>query len=446
MWPAAADIRSGQDDTPLRKVAFITLGCKVNTYETEGMKRIFEQDGYQVVEPENVADVYIINTCTVTHLSDRKSRQMIRRARRLNPRAVIAAVGCYAQIAPEEVSTIEGVNLVVGNNHKNEILSLVNEASWNTLQVDVSARKELKDYEELWAQSFSGRTRAFLKIQDGCDQFCSYCIIPFARGGVRSRSLENIYQEAVKLSENGFSEIVLTGIHLTSYGIDTGEHSLFDVIAHLNGIEGIRRIRLGSLEPLYMNHDMIRRMAGIDKLCPHFHLSLQSGCDETLVRMNRDYTTQEYREIVENIRHYFPDAAITTDIMVGFPGETGEEFGKTCSFAESVGFSQIHIFQYSIRKGTKAAGMPDQVQAAVKEERSKILGKIAEKTKAAFREKYTGTTVEVLFEQIQDGLWEGHTRNYIPVRVVSSDELSGQSRMVRLAENQPEYVLGKLDE
>lgn len=430
----------------MKKVAFITLGCKVNTYETEGMKRIFEKGGYEVVEPESLADVYIINTCTVTHLSDRKSRQMIRRVRRLNPRAVIAAVGCYAQVAPEEVSAIEGVNLVVGTNHKNEILTLVQEASWNTLQVDVSARKELKDYEELWAQSFSGRTRAFLKIQDGCDQFCSYCIIPFARGGIRSRSLDNILEEAMKLSENGFLEIVLTGIHLTSYGMEDGKNGLIDVISKLNEVEGIQRIRLGSLEPLYMNRALIGRMAEFEKLCPHFHLSLQSGCDKTLARMNRKYDTQQYREIIGNIRGSFADAAITTDIMVGFPGETDEEFNATCRFAESIGFSQIHIFQYSVRKGTKAAGMSDQVPAVVKEERSKILDNIAEKTKAAFRENFIGRTTEVLFEHIQDGLWEGHTRNYIPVRAASSKDLSGRMVMIRLAENKPEYVLGRIEE
>lgn len=432
-------------DDDLKKVAFITLGCKVNTYETEGMKRIFENDGYEVVEPECVADVYIINTCTVTHLSDRKSRQMIRRARRLNPHAVIAAVGCYAQVAPQEVSAIEGVNLVIGNNHKNEILSLVKAASWNTLQVEVSARKDLKEYEELWAQSFSGRTRAFLKIQDGCDQFCSYCIIPIARGGIRSRSLESILQEAEKLSGNGFSEIVLTGIHLTSYGIDSGEYGLIDVIIRLNDIEGIRRIRLGSLEPLYLTRDLICRMAAIEKLCPHFHLSLQSGCDETLVRMNRKYTTSEFREIVENIREFFPDAAITTDIMVGFPGETEEEFAKTCAFTEAIGFSQIHIFPYSVRKGTKAAGMPGQIPAPVKEERSKTLEKIAAKAMADFRKSFCGTTSEVLFEHVQEGLWEGYTRNYIPVRVASEEELSGKTLMVMLAENRPGYVFGVLD-
>lgn len=428
----------------MKKVAFITLGCKVNTYETEGMKRIFENDGYEVVEPDEIADVYIINTCTVTHLSDRKSRQMIRRARRMNPQAIIAAVGCYAQVAPEEVSSIDGVNLVVGNNHKNEILSLIKSVSCDDLQVEVSKRNELKGYEELQAWSYSGQTRAFLKVQDGCDQFCSYCIIPLARGGIRSRSLDSIREEAISLSENGFQEIVLAGIHLTSYGLDKGEHTLLDVILCLNEIPGIRRIRLGSLEPLYMSQEMICQMSGIEKLCPHFHLSLQSGCDDTLDRMNRRYTTEEYMRIVGNIRRYFPDAAITTDIMVGFPGETDEEFLKTCNFAETVGFSQIHIFQYSPRKGTRAAQMPDQIPPSDKEHRSKVLNTIAEKLKATFREGYIGKTLEVLIERRVEGLWEGHTRNYIPVRVAHEEKLTGIIIPVKLAENRAEYVLGKI--
>lgn len=359
----------------MKRVAFITLGCKVNTYETEGMKRLFEQAGYIVVEPDISADVYVINTCTVTHLSDRKSRQMIRRARRLNPDAIIAAVGCYAQIAPEEVSSIEGVNLVIGNNHKSEIIDLVNRASCDSQKVEVSLRKDMRTFEELWAESYTDQTRAFLKIQDGCDQFCSYCIIPFARGSIRSRNIDSIIAEANKLSQNGFKEIVLTGIHLTSYGNDTGEHTLIDVIERLNDIDGLERIRLGSLEPLYMTEEMIRDMSEIEKLCPHFHLSLQSGCDETLRRMNRKYTTAEYREIVENIRKYFDDPAITTDIMTGFPGETEDEFRQTCIFVEAIEFSQIHVFQYSVRKGTKAADMKEQIPPMLKEERSKNLRK-----------------------------------------------------------------------
>jgi threonylcarbamoyladenosine tRNA methylthiotransferase MtaB len=428
----------------MKKVAFITLGCKVNTYETEGMKRIFEENGYEVVDFGALADVCVINTCTVTHLSDKKSRQMIRRARRINPNAIVAAVGCYAQVAPDEVSNIEGVNLVIGNNHKADIVRLVNEASHNTQKTEVSERKCLSGYEKLWIDSYSERIRAILKIQDGCDQFCSYCIIPYARGNVRSRNSEDIINEARRLSENGFTEIVLTGIHLTSYGKDTGDESLVNVLCNLNSLKGIKRIRLGSIEPLYMSQELIRTLSGLEKLCPHFHLSLQSGCDETLMRMNRRYTTSEYMDIVNNIRKNFLNAAITTDIMVGFPGETEEEFKKTCSFVEKVGFSQAHIFQYSIRKGTKAAGMPNQISPEIKEKRSKILIDICEKSKNNYRDQYLGKVMEVLFENEKESLWEGHTVNYIPVRVASKTPLSGTICSVKLIEKRGDFVLGQI--
>lgn len=428
----------------MKKVAFITLGCKVNTYETEGMKRIFEENGYEVVDFGALADVCVINTCTVTHLSDKKSRQMIRRARRINPNAIVAAVGCYAQVAPDEVSNIEGVNLVIGNNHKADIVRLVNEASHNTQKTEVSERKCLSGYEKLWIDSYSERIRAILKIQDGCDQFCSYCIIPYARGNVRSRNSEDIINEARRLSENGFTEIVLTGIHLTSYGKDTGDESLVNVLCNLNSLKGIKRIRLGSIEPLYMSQELIHTLSGLEKLCPHFHLSLQSGCDETLMRMNRRYTTSEYIDIVNNIRKNFLNAAITTDIMVGFPGETEEEFKKTCSFIEKVGFSQAHIFQYSIRKGTKAAGMPNQISPEIKEKRSKILIDICEKSKNNYRDQYLGKVMEVLFENEKESLWEGHTVNYIPVRVASKTPLSGTICSVKLIEKRGDFVLGQI--
>lgn len=312
----------------MKTVAFITLGCKVNIYETEGMKRIFEEGGYEVVPPDCAADVYVINTCTVTHLSERKSRQMIRRAKRINPRAIIAAVGCYSQIAPEEALAVDGVNLVIGNNHKHEILELVEQAGLETKKVLVSERRELNNYEDLKVECYTGHTRAFLKIQDGCDQFCSYCIIPIARGKIRSRNPDSIIDEAKALADKGFCEIVLTGIHITSYGRDIKGATLLDIIYELGRIESIKRIRLGSLEPLYMSSDIVRKMAQTEKLCPHFHLSLQSGCDETLKRMNRKYTTAEYEEIVAIIRDTFTDAAITTDIMVGFPGKPRRNLNK----------------------------------------------------------------------------------------------------------------------
>jgi threonylcarbamoyladenosine tRNA methylthiotransferase MtaB len=427
-----------------KKAAFITLGCKVNTYETEGMKRIFEKGGYQVVDPECAADVYVINTCTVTHLSDRKSRQMIRRAIKKNPSAVIAAVGCYAQVAPEEVSALEGVNLVVGNNHKSEILQLVEEVNRNTQKVVLSERKRMESYEELWAGSYSGHTRAFLKIQDGCNQFCSYCIIPYARGGIRSRNPGSILREAEELSSNGFKEIVLTGIHLNSYGMETEEITLIDVIESLTRVNGIERIRLGSLEPFYITEEFISKLTKMKKLCPHFHLSLQSGCDETLQRMNRRYTTKEYYSIVENIRNSYTDAAVTTDIMAGFPGETNEEFQRTCDFVHSIGFSQAHIFQYSARKGTRASDIPHQIPSSVKEQRSKVLFKICEESKNKYRDQYLGRTMEVLFEKRQGKLWEGHTRNYIPVGVASDSVLSGEIRNIYLTEREKEIILGQI--
>ena len=428
----------------MKTVAFITLGCKVNIYETEGMKRIFEEGGYKVVPPESPADVYVINTCTVTQLSEKKSRQMIRKAKRTNPRAIIAAVGCYSQIAPDEVLAVDGVNLVIGNNHKGEILKLVEQAGLETKNVIVSERRELSDYEDLKVNRYTGHTRAFLKIQDGCDQFCSYCIIPIARGKIRSRSPESIIDEAKSLADKGFCEIVLTGIHITSYGKDIKGTTLLDVIHEINRIEGIMRIRLGSLEPLYMSDDIVKKMAQAEKLCPHFHLSLQSGCDETLKRMNRKYTTAEYENIVKIIRKTFPDAAITTDIMAGFPGETQEEFEQTCNFVERIGFSQAHIFKYSARKGTKAANMPDQIPMSEKERRSKILFEICEKSKERYRAGYIGKNMDVLFEQKRGKLWEGLTVNYIPVHAEHDGDLAGKIKNVRLEKSLNGVILGHI--
>lgn len=362
----------------------------------------------------------------------------------MNPQAIIAAVGCYAQVAADEVSAIEGVNLVIGNNYKADIVSLVEEAAYDSLKVEVSGRESMKDYDTLWVGAYEGRIRAFLKIQDGCDQFCSYCIIPYARGSVRSRDIDDIVNEAERLSENGFLEIVLTGIHLTSYGKNSGDTSLIDVLFRLNQLEKIKRIRLGSLEPLYLSKELIFRLSEVEKLCPHFHLSLQSGCDETLFRMNRKYTTNEYMTIVNNIRGIIPDTAITTDIMTGFPGETQEEFEKTCGFVEKIGFSQAHIFQYSERKGTKAANMPDKAPSVVKEERSKILMKICEKSQNKFRDQFIGRQMEILFENKKEDMWEGHTTNYIPVRALSENQLAGKICGIKLVERRKDYILGQV--
>ncbi|HHY91013.1 MAG TPA: tRNA (N(6)-L-threonylcarbamoyladenosine(37)-C(2))-methylthiotransferase MtaB, partial [Clostridiales bacterium] len=317
----------------METVAFYTLGCKVNQYETEAMKELFEKAGYTIVEAEGKADVYVINTCTVTNLGDRKSRQFIRRAKRNNPESIIAVVGCYAQIAPEEVLSIEGVNLILGTKDRNRIVEYVEQAKKSRGKINVVEDiMKADEFEEMPIEKMQGKTRAYLKIQEGCNQYCSYCIIPYARGPIRSRKLEDIVHEVRRLEQHGFKEIVLTGIHIASYGKDLGKNTLLDVIRSVHNAEGIQRIRLSSIEPTIMTEAFVEELSKLEKVCPHFHLSLQSGCDETLKRMNRKYTTDEYRRVVHRLRKIWPDVSITTDIMVGFPGETEEEFEKTMDF------------------------------------------------------------------------------------------------------------------
>ncbi len=391
----------------MKTVAFYTLGCKVNIYESDAIAGIFEQAGYKVIPHTERADVYIINTCTVTATGDKKSRQMIRRARRLNPFATIVVAGCYAQVAPDEVAGIDGVDIVIGNEHKKDILTLVesHRASQLSLVAEISDK-----YEDFGTGNYHSRTRATLKIQDGCNSFCSYCIIPYARGRIRSRSIDSIITEVKSLANQDFKEIVLVGIHLASYGKDSEEGDLITVVEELNKIEGIERIRLGSLEPKCLTEDFVNRIKKAKKVCPHFHVSLQSGCDATLKRMNRKYNMQEYFEGLERLRT-IPDVSITTDVMVGFAGETEEEFAESLANVEKCGFSSVHIFPYSIRKGTPAAKMPNQVPENIKTERAARMAELTEKMQKSFEEKYIGKTVEVLFEQ--DG--KGHTPNYIQV-------------------------------
>lgn len=391
----------------MKKVAFYTLGCKVNTYESDAMASLFEQAGYEIIPHTEKADIYIINTCTVTAVGDKKSRQMIRRAKRLNPQAIIAVAGCYAQVAPDEVRAIEGVDIVIGNEHKKEIVELVEQAR----DEQISLVAELSNnYEDFGAGNYHSRTRATLKIQDGCNSFCSYCIIPYARGRIRSRSMESIVNEVKSLAKLGFVEIVLVGIHLASYGKDLQQGDLISVVEELNKIDGIQRIRLGSLEPKCLTEDFVSRIKKAEKVCPHFHVSLQSGCDATLKRMNRKYNMQEYFEGLERLRT-IPDVSITTDVMVGFAGETEEEFAESLANVEKCGFSSVHIFPYSIRKGTPAAKMPDQVPESIKAERAAKMALLTVRMQKDFEEKYIGKTVEVLFEQ--DG--KGHTTNFIQV-------------------------------
>ena len=420
------------------KVAFYTLGCKVNQYETQVVLEMFKVHDYSIVEFTEFADVYVINTCTVTNLSDRKSRQMISKAKKQNSDATIVVMGCFAQTSPQDVSLIEGVSLIIGTKDRSRIVDLVEEYSINKNQINnVNNYLGHIEYEEMSIINFENKTRGFIKIQEGCNQFCTYCIIPYARGPIRSRKLENIISETKKLSENGFREIVLTGIHISSYGTDLKDVGLIDVIREINNIEGIKRIRLGSLEPMLLTNEFVNELVKYKKLCPHFHLSLQSGCDDTLKRMNRKYDSNKYKDIVDLIRSHYKDASITTDIMVGFPGETDEEFKKSYEFAKIINFSKIHVFKYSPRIGTPAFKYSNQVGPKVKEERSKIMIKLSNISEYEFINRFIGTNVEVLFEQVykKDNTFiEGLTANYIKVIAKGDERLIGTINGVRLEE------------
>ena len=419
-----------------KKAALHNLGCKVNAYETEAMQELLEQAGYEIVPFQEKADVYIINTCTVTNMADRKSRQMLHRARKMNPEAVVAACGCYVQEKPDEAA--DCVDIVIGNNRKKEIVRILEEYE-NSRGVEKKRPGEplkdlvdighTKEYEELSLSRTAEHTRAYIKVQDGCNQFCSYCIIPYARGRVRSRSKDHVLEEVQALAGAGYQEVVLTGIHLSSYGIDNGE-DLLSLILAVHEVEGIRRIRLGSLEPRIITEEFVRTISGLPKMCPHFHLSLQSGCTETLKRMNRRYTAEEYFEKCELLRKYFHEPALTTDVIVGFPGETQEEFEASRAFVDKVDFYETHVFKYSRREGTKAAVMPDQVPEPVKAERSAILLELSKKKQKAYEERLLGTTQEVLIEEEieRDGeIWQvGHTREYVKAGIKSRENLVNQ--------------------
>lgn len=419
-----------------KKAALHNLGCKVNAYETEAMQELLEQAGYEIVPFQKKADVYIINTCTVTNMADRKSRQMLHRARKMNPEAVVAACGCYVQEKPDEAA--DCVDIVIGNNRKKEIVRILEEYE-NSRGVEKKRPGEplkdlvdighTKEYEELSLSRTAEHTRAYIKVQDGCNQFCSYCIIPYARGRVRSRSKDHVLEEVQALAVAGYQEVVLTGIHLSSYGIDNGE-DLLSLILAVHEVEGIRRIRLGSLEPRIITEEFVRTISGLPKMCPHFHLSLQSGCTETLKRMNRRYTAEEYFEKCELLRKYFHEPALTTDVIVGFPGETQEEFEASRAFVDKVDFYETHVFKYSRREGTKAAVMPDQVPEPVKAERSAILLELSKKKQKAYEERLLGTTQEVLIEEEieRDGeIWQvGHTREYVKAGIKSRENLVNQ--------------------
>ena len=410
----------------MKKVALHNLGCKVNAYETEAMQELLEKSGYEIVPFREGADIYIINTCTVTNIADRKSRQMLHRARKMNPNAIVVATGCYVQTEKDEVD--ECIDIVVGNNRKHDIVNILQ--SYETgLKKEIIDIHHTKEYEELMLDKTAEHTRAYIKVQDGCNQFCSYCIIPYARGRVRSRALESVVKEVRALAENGYQEVVLTGIHLSSYGIDTGEN-LLSLILAVHEVEGIKRIRLGSLEPRIITEEFVKTISGLPKMCPHFHLSLQSGCNATLKRMNRKYTAEEYYEKCELLRKYFDHPALTTDVIVGFPKETEEEFEESRAFVDKVNFYETHVFKYSRREGTKAAAMKEQIPEQVKAARSKALLELNEKKRMAYEERLVGTTQEVLMEEaleINGKIWQvGHTKEYVKIAYETTENLSNQ--------------------
>ena len=388
-----------------KKVAFCSLGCKVNQYETNAMAQKFVANGYKIVEFDEYADVYIVNTCTVTNIADRKSRQMLRRAKEINKDATLVACGCYAQVAKEELKKIPEIDLIIGNNEKNDIISIIeNHIAQKGTEDIVSDVMYKLDYVELGTTTYTEKTRAVIKIQDGCDRFCSYCLIPYARGHIRSRKIENVIEEIKKVVEEGINEVVITGIHIASYGRDfKGENiGLIDLLEEINKIKGLHRIRLGSIEPTIITEEFVKRLSKLDKICDHFHLSLQSGCTETLKRMNRRYTAEQFEEIVEKLRNTYNDVILTTDIIVGFAGETEEEFQTTYNFLKKIRFYKTHIFKYSERKGTKAAEMKNQVSGDKKEERSKILLNLSDEIEEKYLNEYVGKEVKVLFEE-KDG-------------------------------------------
>lgn len=417
----------------MKKVAFYTLGCKVNQYETNAMIEQFMKKGYEIVNFEEKADIYIINTCTVTNMADRKSRQILRRVKERNREAIVVACGCYAQVAKEELEKIPEIDLIYGTNEKNKIADYIEEnvslslgtfpndtfvtmqTVNNTKVTDVMYQKEFLDF---GTTLYTEKTRAVIKVQDGCDRFCSYCIIPYARGHVRSRKPESVIEEIEGVAKEGIKEVVITGIHVASYGKDFKEDiRLIDLLEKVNEVEGIERIRLGSIEPTIVTEEFLERLTKLEKICDHFHLSLQSGCDETLKRMNRRYTTEEFKKSTQLLKKAYPNVALTTDIIVGFPGETEEEFEKTYQFLKDINFYRMHVFKYSPRKGTKAEIMENQVEGNLKEQRSRRLIELSNENEKEHNKKYIGKEVEVLFEEKEGDYIKGHTTNYMVVKV-----------------------------
>ena len=430
----------------MKKVASHVLGCKVNQYESEAIAELFAQKGYEIVDIDEWADIYIINTCTVTNFGDKKSRQLIRKVKRQNPEAVVAAIGCYAQTAPDEIKNIEGVNLIIGTKGRKDIVDLVESyvPEMGVVSTVGQIAKE-REFEHLTISKLADRTRAYLKIQDGCSQFCSYCIIPYARGPIRSRDPEDIMDEVKVLAENGFKEIILTGIHVASYGKDLKGVTLLDVIKRVQEQEGIERIRFSSVEPNIVTEEFASELSKLDKVCDHFHLSLQSGCDRTLKRMNRKYDAAGYERAVEILRKYFPNVAITTDIIAGFPDETDEDFEKSLEFAKKIGFAKIHAFPYSPKRGTPAAVMPNQILNAVKYDRTSRLIQASDLMADEFTKSFEGRVMPVLYErEIEHNIYEGYTTNYIRVLSESSENIKNKILDTEIVSSEDEKAIGRI--
>lgn len=445
-----------------KTVAFCTLGCKVNQYETNAMMQSFIQSGYKIVEFEQKADIYVINTCTVTNMADKKSRQMLRRVKEINPDSILVAVGCYAQVAKEKLEEIPEINLILGVNEKNEIVEYVEETMLEKSKIEkVSDVAKQEEFVEFGPITYTEKTRAVIKVQDGCNQFCSYCIIPYARGRIRSRRPEWVMAEITRIAEKGIKEVVLTGIHLASYGkdfaknivadisndfeyeMDKKEFLLIDLLEEIQTIEGIERIRLGSLEPTLITEDFVKRLSKLSKICDQFHLSLQSGCDETLKRMNRKYTTEQFEKGVELLRKAYPEVHLTTDIIVGFPGETKEDFQKTYEFLKRIKFYKMHIFKYSPRSGTVAAKMPNQIAGNAKEERSNQLIELSDYNEEMYQKQYIGKQVEVLLEDREGDYIKGHTTNYMVVKVKTEKDLENTIQKVNITGIESLELIGK---
>lgn len=429
------------------KVAFYTLGCKVNQYETNGMIQAFLEKGYKIVDFTEKSDIYIINTCTVTSISDKKSRQMIRRTKQLNPEAIVVAVGCYAQVAKDKLEEIKDIDLILGISEKTEIIKYVEEEikerNPKTYISDVMHQKQFVDFGSV---NYTDKNRVAIKVQDGCNQFCTYCIIPYARGRIRSRKIENVKKEVEDLAQKGIKEIVITGIHVASYGKDLEENiGLIDLLEEINKIDGIERIRLSSLEPTLITEEFVKRLSKLAKICDHFHLSLQSGCNETLKRMNRHYTTEDFKKATELLRKTYPNVALTTDIIVGFPGETEEEFNITYDFLKEINFYKMHVFKYSPRHGTKAEKMPNQIDGNIKEERSKKLIELSDKNEINQNKRYINKNLDVLIEEFEERYYKGHTTNYIMVKIQeNTNNLQNKIVTVKIIDNEGIDLIGKI--